>query len=149
MLHVFCLSSHSAFLIELALKKKEAGSCEDSRVANLCRLICVFLQRMWQRGVNSDIVLKLMGRGTGPVAGNGVPPGAAASRGRGSSMDRGRGRGRGLGSVVGAYNRGTSYEDEGEHARRDGPPTGYGRGGRPFERTQVTQIFHIDKFTKK
>ena len=53
-------------------------------------------------------------------------------------MDRGRGRGRGLGPVVGAYNRGTSYEDEGgEHGRREGPSTGYGRGARPFERTQV------------
>ena len=95
---------------------------------------------MWQRGVNSDVVLKLMGRSTGGGAAvGGAPSATTASRGRGGSMDRGRGRGRGLGSAVGAYNRATSYEDDaGEHGRREGPPTGYGRGARPFERTQVT-----------
>ena len=92
---------------------------------------------MWQRGVNSDVVLKLMGRSTGPSVGGGGPTGTPPSRGRGGgSMDRGRGRGRGLSS--GTYNRGTSYEDDAaEHGRRDGPPTGYGRGARPFERAPV------------
>lgn len=96
---------------------------------------------MWQRGVNSDVVLKQMGRTAGPsVGGSGPIVGVGASRGRGGgSMDRGRGRARGIGSAVGAYNRGTSYEDEGgEHGRnREGPPAGYGRGARPFERSQV------------
>lgn len=95
---------------------------------------------MWQRGVNSDVVLKQMGRSSGPPVGSSGPVvGTGASRGRGGgSMDRGRGRARGIGSAVG-YNRGTSYEDEGgEHGRnREGPPTGYGRGARPFERSQV------------
>lgn len=93
---------------------------------------------MWQRGVNSDVVLKLMGRNTGPSVGGGGPSPVSA-RGRGASgLERGRGRGRGVGSPVGPYNRTTSYEDEGgEHGRRDGPPTGYGRGARPFERSQV------------
>ena len=99
---------------------------------------------MWQRGVNSDVVLKLMGRSTGggPSVASGGPPGPVAARGRGGSMDRGRGRGRGLGSAVGAYNRGTSYEEDvGEHGRREGgPPTGYGRGARPFERPQVGEL---------
>lgn len=107
-------------------------------------------QRMWQRGVNSDVVLKQMGRSSGPsVGGNGPPVGAGASRGRGGgSMDRGRGRARGVGSAVGAYNRGTSYEDDGvEHAgRREGPPTGYGRGARPFERSQVGPTFQSIHF---
>ena len=43
-----------------------------------------------------------------------------------------------MGSAAGSYNRGISYEDEsGEHGRRDGPSSGFGRGGRPFERSQV------------
>lgn len=69
------------------------------------------LQRMWQRGVNSDAVLRQTGRA--PV--NGV------GRGRGGSVDRGRGRGRGTGSY---YTRGLSYDDEGEPrgVRESGPP---------------------------
>ena len=108
------------------------------------------LQRMWQRGVNSDVVLKLMGRSTGPSVGGGGGGGSTlgavgASRGSrgGGSVDRG-GRGRGRGGIAGAYNRGTSYEDDGGLGgdlvgrRGDGPPIGYGRGGaRPFERSQV------------
>ena len=102
---------------------------------------------MWQRGVNSDVVLKQMGRSAGPPVGGSGPSmvGAGASRGRGGgSMDRGRGRARGVGSAAG-YNRGTSYEDggdPGDHGtRREGPPTGYGRGTtRPFERSQVERL---------
>lgn len=103
---------------------------------------------MWQRGVNSDVVLKQMGRSAGPpVGGSGPAVGAGASRGRGGgSVDRGRGRARGVGPAVGSYNRGTSYEDggdPGEHGnRREGPPTGYGRGTtRHFERSQVVLHF--------
>lgn len=109
-------------------------------------LTSVLMQRMWQRGVNSDVVLKQMGRSAGPsVGGAGPSVGAGVARGRGGgSMDRGRGRARGIGSAAGAYNRGTSYEDEGgEHGRREGPPTGFGRGTRPFERSQVGPVHSI------
>lgn len=110
---------------------------------------------MWQRGVNSDVVLKLQGRGTGPSIGSGVggagtsATGSVSLRGGrgGGSVDRGRGRGRGLGPAVGSYNRGISYEDEGgEHGRREGGPAGFGRGSRPFERSQVIENFYYNEF---
>ncbi len=112
---------------------------------------------MWQRGVNSDVVLKLQGRGTGPSIGSGVggvgtsATGSVSLRGGrgGGSVDRGRGRGRGLGPAVGSYNRGISYEDEGGEHRREGAPAGFGRGGRPFERSQVIFImFYYYEFVK-
>lgn len=81
-------------------------------------------QRMWQRGVNSDVVLRQAGRA--PV--NGV------GRGRGGSVDRGRGRGRGTGSY---YTRGLSYDEEVEpRGPREGGPPGIGIRSKPFERSQ-------------
>ena len=69
---------------------------------------------MWQRGVNSDVVLRQAGRA--PV--NGV------GRGRGGSVDRGRGRGRGTGSY---YTRGLSYDEEVEpRGHKEGGPPGIG-----------------------
>lgn len=77
-------------------------------------------QRTWARSVNSDAVLRLMGRGS--ERGGGA---ATARGGRGGSTERGRGRGRGS-----YYQRGLSSEDGG-----DGPPGGFSRP-RPFDRSQ-------------
>lgn len=73
-------------------------------------------QRSWSRCVNSDVVLRLTGKG-----GGGGNSGIARGGGRGGSVDRGRGRGRGS-----YYQRGLSFEDE------DGP---FARP-RPMERSQ-------------
>lgn len=47
-----------------------------------------FIQRIWSRSVNSDAVLRLMGKGPSGPSGVTAPRG-----GRGGSIDRGRGRG--------------------------------------------------------
>lgn len=65
------------------------------------KVVFLLPQRMWQRGVNSDAVLRQTGR----------PPVNGVGRGRGGSVDRGRGRGRGTGSY---YSRGLSYDEEAE-----------------------------------
>ncbi|XP_045080767.1 GRB10-interacting GYF protein 2 isoform X1 [Coregonus clupeaformis] len=78
-------------------------------------------QRNFSMSVNSAAVLRLMGRGGGPV-GPGVP--------RGRSTSRGRGRGRGDG---GFYQR--SFDDvEG----------GFGRGGREMHRSQSWEESHAE-----
>ncbi|PSN45439.1 GIGYF family protein [Blattella germanica] len=59
--------------------------------------------RMWNRGINSDAVLRLSGKA--PTSNAGVLRG-----GRGGSIDRGRGRGRGGFH----YSRGLSYEEQGD-----------------------------------
>uniref|UniRef100_A0A4W5RHB6 GRB10 interacting GYF protein 2 n=1 Tax=Hucho hucho TaxID=62062 RepID=A0A4W5RHB6_9TELE len=78
-------------------------------------------QRNFSMSVNSAAVLRLMGRGGGPVG-----PGAP----RGRSTSRGRGRGRGDG---GFYQR--SFDDvEG----------GFGRGGREMHRSQSWEESHAE-----
>ncbi|XP_041697844.2 GRB10-interacting GYF protein 2 isoform X3 [Coregonus clupeaformis] len=78
-------------------------------------------QRNFSMSVNSAAVLRLMGRGVGPVG-----PGAP----RGRSTSRGRGRGRGDG---GFYQR--SFDDvEG----------GFGRGGREMHRSQSWEESHAE-----
>lgn len=96
---------------------------------------------MWNRGVNSDAVLRLTGK---------APPGTSGGpRGRGGSVDRGRGRGRGGFH----YSRGLSYEEPGDGVdsrgglrggldrdRIEGPissATSFPRNIRPFDRSQV------------
>ncbi|XP_067006202.2 GRB10-interacting GYF protein 2 isoform X1 [Anabrus simplex] len=86
--------------------------------------------RMWNRGINSDAVLRSTSKT--PAGISGVPRG-----GRGGSVDRGRGRGRGSYH----YSRGLSYEEPGDsgdvRSTRAGPERGEG-GGNPsanFQRT--------------
>lgn len=83
---------------------------------------CCLLQRMWNRGINSDASLRM----TKPGVGVGIPGGRGALGGRGGSVDRGRGRARGSYH----YSRGLSYEESDQ-------PNGYNRGMRNFDRTQV------------
>ncbi|KAL0965950.1 hypothetical protein UPYG_G00288560 [Umbra pygmaea] len=78
-------------------------------------------QRNFSMSVNSAAVLRLTGRGGGPV-------GAGAPRGRSTSRGRGRGRGDG-----GFYQR--SFDDvEG----------GFGRGGREMHRSQSWEESHAE-----
>lgn len=86
------------------------------------------LQRQWNRGINSDAVLRLAGKA--PL---GLPGGL---RGRGGSVDRGRGRTRGSGGFH--YTRGLSY-DETSEGIKDGALErgGFSRGGRGYDRSQV------------
>jgi hypothetical protein len=96
---------------------------------------------MWNRGINSDTVLRLTGKVSSGTTGG--------PRGRGGSVDRGRGRGRGGYH----YLRGLSYEELGDGVdlrgglrggldrdRVEGPissATSYPRNIRPFDRSQV------------
>lgn len=87
---------------------------------------------MWNRGINSDAVLRLAGKGgQGPggssVGGSGGLRGGLG--GRGGSVDRGRGRGRGF-----HYNRGLSYD---ESDGNSGPPSSYSRSIRSFDRERM------------
>ncbi|XP_069695255.1 GRB10-interacting GYF protein 2 isoform X2 [Periplaneta americana] len=99
--------------------------------------------RMWNRGINSDAVLRSSGKVPSGISGG--PRG-----GRGGSVDRGRGRGRGGYH----YTRGLSYEEPGDGVdsrgglrvgldrdRIDGPissATSFPRNIRPFDRPQGT-----------
>ncbi|CAG2068721.1 unnamed protein product, partial [Timema podura] len=90
--------------------------------------------RMWNRGINSDAVLRLSGKSS-----LGIPGSTRGSRG--GSVDRGRGRGRGGYH----YTRGLSYEEPGDGVgprldRGEGPPpppsSTFIRSTRPFDRSQ-------------
>lgn len=89
---------------------------------------------MWNRGINSDAVLRLTAnKPGGPGSGPGAPGGGMRGvlGGRGGSVDRGRGRARGTYH----YSRGLSYEDS-EGFSSTGS---YSRNIRSFDRTQVCQ----------
>lgn len=94
-------------------------------------LITIFrlfkLQRHWNRGINSDAVLRLAGKA--PL---GLPGGL---RGRGGSVDRGRGRTRGSGGFH--YTRGLSYDETSEGVKDGALERGFSRGGRGYDRSQV------------
>jgi hypothetical protein len=95
---------------------------------------------MWNRGINSDAVLRSGKVSSGTTGG---------PRGRGGCVDRGRGRGRGSYH----YSRGLSYEELGDGVelrgglrggldrdRVEGPissATSFPRNIRPFDRSQV------------
>lgn len=91
---------------------------------------------MWNRGINSDAVLRLNPK----PASVSIPVGrGGAAVGRGGSVDRGRGRARGQGYH---YARGLSYEEPGDGGL-DGKP-GYVRSiGRPFDRAQVSKETNV------
>ncbi|KAK7869595.1 hypothetical protein R5R35_003385 [Gryllus longicercus] len=96
--------------------------------------------RTWNRGINSDAVLRIALK----TPASGIPGGNRG--GRGGSVDRGRGRGRGGYH----YTRGLSYEEPGEagdmRSGRGGPDRGESSGSsaavsfprsiRSFDRTQ-------------
>lgn len=95
--------------------------------------------RHWNRGINSDAVLRAAGK-TPPVT---LTTSVRGSRGGpigpvGLSADRGRGRGRGGFTT---YSRGLSYEEGGDSPTGPphglgAPPGGYTRPTRPFDRAQ-------------
>lgn len=106
----------------------------------------LILQRHWNRGINSDAVLRAMGK---------TPPVTLTTSIRGSRggpigpvgiSDRGRGRGRGGFTT---YSRGLSYEEGGDsptgppHGHLGAPPGGYTRGTRPFDRSQVGYNYSV------
>ncbi|KAJ9576784.1 hypothetical protein L9F63_025324, partial [Diploptera punctata] len=85
---------------------------------------------MWNRGINSDAVLRLSGKTTTGISG-------ILRGGRGGSIDRGRGRGRGSFH----YSRGLSYEEPSDNSLRDrgeGPvsSSNFQRNIRTFDRSQ-------------
>lgn len=102
-------------------------------------------QKQWNRGINSDAVLRLAGKAPlGPPSG---------MRGRGISVDRGRGRGRA--SSGGFHYRGLSYDEQSDGGKEIGPPErGFSRGSRSFDRSQVIcfycwEILHLHQFLFK
>lgn len=108
------------------------------------------MQRNWNRGINSDAVLRLTGK---------VPSGTSLGpRGRGGSVDRGRGRGRGGYH----YSRGLSYEEPGDGVDSRGglrgvldrdrvegsisSATSFPRNIRPFDRSQVCSQYSLLRY---
>lgn len=101
---------------------------------------------MWNRGINSDAVLRLTGKAPSGISGG--------PRGRGGSVDRGRGRGR----AGYHYSRGLSYEEQGDGLDSRGglrggldrdrvegtisSATSFPRNIRPFDRSQVCIKFN-------
>ena len=86
---------------------------------------------MWNRGINSDAVLRLTGKTPAGISG-------ILRGGRGGSIDRGRGRGRGSFH----YTRGLSYEEPGDAGLRDRgegslSSANFQRNIRTFDRSQV------------
>ncbi|XP_026278076.1 GRB10-interacting GYF protein 2 [Frankliniella occidentalis] len=92
--------------------------------------------RHWNRGINSDAVL----RATGKPPSVTLTTSIRGSRG-GTVGPVTLGRGRGRGGFT-TYNRGLSYEEGGDsptgppHGHLGAPPGGYTRGTRPFDRSQ-------------
>ncbi|KAF4533168.1 hypothetical protein B566_EDAN001710 [Ephemera danica] len=83
--------------------------------------------RMWQRGINSDAVLRQMGKPGGPIQ-------VTRERGRGGAVvgggiERGRG-GRGGRLLTNSYYRGFSFEEEATREAGGIPITSYSSRGR-------------------
>lgn len=98
----------------------------------------LFFQRHWNRGINSDAVLRAMGKTPPITLATSIRGSRGGSIGAVGLSDRGRGRGRGGFTT---YSRGLSFEEGGDVPA--GPPhlgaspVGYNRTTRPFDRAQV------------
>jgi len=92
-------------------------------------------QRNWNRGINSDLALRGVGKGPPPPVTVNVRGGSGRGTcGPGGLADRGRGRGRGGFS---GYTRGISYEETPDLANSMSSSS-FSRSTRPFDRTQVS-----------